>query len=188
MRATYRRQRQQYLFAGVLGVIAVINVLFFLILFAPARSDYYRLRDSIGTLRSEVVARQKAVERLENLSAQLETSEQDRRRLYTKHFLPRDTGYSQILLKLDGMAQGAGVISTRKSYEINEAPQYGLYSVRITVPVTGAYANVVRFIRELESSDTFFIINAIDVTAPDAQTQATVGIALNLQLETFFYQ
>jgi hypothetical protein len=188
MKATYRRQRQQYLFAGLLGVVAVINLLFFLILYAPARLEYYRLRDSIGTLRTEVQVREKAVDRLERLSAQLETSEQDRRRLYTTHFFHRDNGYSQILPKLDAMAQSAGVISTRKGYSIDETPQYGLYSVKITVPVTGGYSNVVRFIKDLESSDTFFIINSIDVRGTDTPTAVNTEISLDLGLETFFYQ
>ncbi|HYR87242.1 MAG TPA: type 4a pilus biogenesis protein PilO [Terriglobia bacterium] len=188
MKAKYKRQRQQYLFAGALGVFAVINLLFFLILYAPARSDYYELRDAIGNLQNEVSARQKAVERLEKLNAQLETSEQDRRRLFTKHFLPRDIGYSQILPKLDAMAQDAGVLSTRKGFTIDEAPQYGLYSVKITVPVTGGYANVVRFIKELETADTFFITNSIDVRGTDTSTAANSEISLDVKLETFFYQ
>ena len=47
----YRRQRKQYIFAGFLAVIAVVNVLFFFILNRPARTEYARLEDSIKQLR-----------------------------------------------------------------------------------------------------------------------------------------
>jgi len=198
VKSLYRRQRQQYWFAALLGVIAVVNLLFFLILYQPARSEYFGLQQSIETLHGEVQSRKQSVERLEKLSAQLETSEQDRRRLFTTHFISRATGYSQILPKLEMIAQDAGVMTTRKDYAIDEAPQYSLYSVRIRIPVTGGYPNIVNLIRNLENSDTFFIINSIDVRGPSSNstdvrgassaTSAVSGISLALNLETFFYQ
>jgi len=198
VKSLYRRQRQQYWFAAVLGVIAVVNLLFFLILYQPARSEYFGLQKSIETLHAEVQSRKASVERLEKLNAQLETSAQDRRQLFTTHFINRATGYSQILPKLEMMAQNAGVKSTRKEYAIDERPQYSLYSVRINVPVTGGYPNVVNFIRSLENSDTFFIINSIDVRGASSNSTdvrgtssaspAVSNISLALSVETFFYQ
>src|SRR5204863_7528919 len=81
MKRLYRRQRQQYLLAIVLGVIAIVNVLFFLILYRPARGEYDRLQSSIERLRAEVQTQQQQVARLERLSTQLEGSEKDRQRL-----------------------------------------------------------------------------------------------------------
>ena len=186
MKALYRRQRQQYLFAGLLGFIGIINLLFFLILFRPARSDYYRLQDSVEKLRVEVHTRRLSVDRLEKLNAQLETSAQDRRKLYTMHFIPRDAGWSQILQQLDMMIQKTGVTNTRKSYDIDPAPQYGLYSVKMGIPVSGQYPDIVNLIREFENSETFFIINSIDVSG-NVQPGLT-EIVLGLNVEAFFYQ
>ena len=188
MKSLHRRQRQQYLFATVLGVIAAVNLLFFVILYQPARSEYFGLQKSIETLHREVQSRKQSVERLEKLSAQLETSEHDRRQLFTAHFIGRATGYSQILPKLEMIAENAGVKTTRKDYAIDEAPQFSLYSVKIRIPVTGGYPNVVNFIRNLENSDTFFIINSIDVRGASLATSVASAISLALNLETFFYQ
>jgi Tfp pilus assembly protein PilO len=183
---SYRRQRQQYIFASVLGVIAVVNLLFFLILYRPARSDYFRLQDSIQKARADIQTRRHKIERLEKLNAQLETSAQDRLQLITMHFIPKDTGWSEILPQLEGMVQRAGVKNTRKDYSPAETPQYGLYSVKIRLPVTGLYSNVVSLIKEIESADTFFIIESIDVRGSDAS--GVSEITMNLNLETFFYQ
>ena len=187
MKALYRRQRQQYLFAALLGAFGVINLLFFLVLHRPARSEYSRLQNSIQTLRAEVNSQRLSVERLEKLNAQLETSGQDKRRLFTAHFLMRDSAYSQILPKLEEIAQGAGVRTTRKDYNIDETPKYGLYSVKITIPVTGGYSNIVEFMKDLENSNIFFIINSIDVRGA-AEGAAGADHSLALNLETFFYQ
>ena len=179
----FRRQRQQYVFAGVLGVIGVINLLFFLILYRPARSDYFRLQDSIQKTRIEVQSRREKIEKLEKLNGQLETSAQDRFRLYTMHFIPRNVGWSEILPQLNAMEQRAGVKNARKDFSIEQSAQYGLYSVKIRLPVTGLYSNAMNLIKELETADTFFIINAVNVRGSGA-----ADVSMDLSLETFFYQ
>jgi cell division protein FtsB len=126
----FRRKRKQNLFASLLGVIAVVNLLFFLILYRPARSEYSQLLESIQKARGDIQARRQKIERLEKLNAQLETSAQDRKQLLTMHFIPKSTGWSEILPQLDAMVQSTGVKNTRKDYAPSNTPQYGLYSVK----------------------------------------------------------
>src|SRR6266576_3336480 len=96
-----RRQKKQYLFAGLIGVIAIVNILFFLILLYPARSEYLNLRDSISRLRTEVGVQNRRIEQLEKRSTELDRFEQDRRAMFMTHFLQRDTGFSEILPELE---------------------------------------------------------------------------------------
>lgn len=183
---TYRRQRKLFLFASVLGIIAAVNLLFFLILHRPIRSEYFSLQDSIQQSRKNVKTRRDRIDRLEKLNAQLETSAQDRQRLITKHFIPKETGWSEILPQLDAMVQRSGVKNSRKDYTTAETPQYGLYSVKIRLPVSGLYTNVVNFIKDIEKADTLFIIDSIDVRGSGLRGSPDVTMSLNL--ETFFYQ
>jgi hypothetical protein len=169
-----------------LGLIAVVNVLFFFILYRPVRSEYFRLQTSIEKARADVQSRRLKIDRLEKLSAQLETSAQDRQQLYATHFIPKETGWSAILSKLDSMVQGSVVKNIRKDYATAAAAQYGLVSVNIRLPVMALYPNIMKFINEIETADTFFIINSIDVRA--AETAGTSDILMNLNIETFFYQ
>ena len=187
---TYRRQRKQFLYGSLLAVIGVVNLLFFFILYQPARSEYYRLQDSTQRFRREIETRRQRIDMLERLNAQLATLEQDRQRLFLMHFIPRNAGWSEILVRLDGMIREAEVQNTHKDYGIDQAPQYGLYSVKIRIPVLGSYPNVVNFIKDLETSETFFIIDSIDLrgsaSSPSGPGSADISLALNL--ETFFYQ
>jgi Tfp pilus assembly protein PilO len=186
---TYLRQRRQYMFAALLGVIGIVNLLFFFILYAPARSEYYALIDSTEQFSRDIQARQQRIDMLGRLNSQLSTLERDRRQLFTMHFIPRAAGWSEILPKLNVMVLEAQVENTTKGYSIDQTPQYGLYSVKINVPVQGAYPNVVNFIKDLEESETFFIINSIDLHG--SNTSPGVGssdVSLGLNIETFFYQ
>lgn len=184
---TYRRKRQQYWFAGLLGIIGAVNLLFFFILYRPARAEYFRLQDSILASRGNIQARRQRIARLEKLNSQLGTSAQDRQHLIAMYFIPKDKGWSEVVPHLDRMVRTAGVRNTRKEWAAADTPQYGLFSVKARVPVSGAYPNVVKLIKDIEQDDTFFIIESIDVRESEEET-GTQGVSMNLNLETFFYQ
>jgi type IV pilus assembly PilO-like protein len=144
------------------------------------------LQASIEKARADVQSRRLKIDRLEKLSAQLETLAQDRQQLYTSHFIPKETGWSAILSKLDSMVQASVVKNVRKDYASADAAQYGLLSVKIRLPVMGLYPSIMRFINEIETADTFFIINSIDVRA--SESPGMPEVLMNLNIETFFYQ
>jgi len=188
---TNRRQRHLYVLTGLVVTIAVINVLFFLILFAPARSDYFGFQESIRRLRDETSTRTVQLRQKEKIAAQLETSNQDRTALISRHFIPLDVGFVKVQPDLDRFAQRAGVRKSRVDETRDATPQFGLYSVKIKIPVQGSYSNIVNFIKEIENSETFYIIRSVDVrTSAEGTFPSGVGdnIALDLTLETFFYQ
>jgi hypothetical protein len=88
------------------------------------------------------------------------------------------------------MAVQAGVLRPVVDFGREEIKQYGLYSVKIKIPVQGTYANSVNFIKMLESSNTFFLIDSIEVKASGDSVPGSTsgGVALSLSLETFFYK
>ena len=185
-----RRQRQIYLFAALVITIGIVNGLFFLILYQPTRSEYFGLQESIRRLHAETASRLQRLRQKEKIAAQLETSNQDRTSLVTRHFIPLDVGFVQVQPELDRFAQRAGVKKSRVDESREAMPQFGLYSVKIKLPVQGAYSNIVQFIKELESSETFYIIRSIDVRGGSESSfqPAADNISLDLSLETFFYQ
>ena len=60
-------------------------------------------------------------------------------------------------------------------------------SSEIKIPVTAAYPNIANFIKDIENSDTFFIIESIDIRESSDATPGAI-VSLDLSLETFFYQ
>ncbi len=191
MTRAYKRQRQFYLFAGIVATIAIVNVLFFLILYRPSRSEYFRLQESIGRLRAQIASQQTRAAQKEKTGAQLETSNQDRQALFTKHFIPLNVGFAKVLPQLDELAQKTGVRKSDVDYAREQTAEHGLYSVKIKIPVQGSYSNIVNFIKELENSETLYIITSIDVRSggEDTAFQPSAGnVSLSLGLETYFYQ
>jgi hypothetical protein len=184
----HRRQRRIYFFTILVGAVGLINVLFFLILYAPVRLEYLRLQDSIERLRTEIALRQQQILQKERTISQLETSTQDRQQLLSKHLIPASVAFAQVLPELDGLVRRAGVRKTDVAYAPDAVPAYGLYTVKITYPVTGGYSNVMNFLKEIEQSETFYIIKAIGVSGSEPSAQTAANISLSLDMETFFYQ
>ena len=198
----YRRQRKQYIFAGFLAVIALVNVLFFFILNRPARTEYASLEKSIKQLRLEASANKRNLTSLEKTSTDLARFEKDKRSLEMMHLVHRPMGYSHIVSTLDGLVLRAGLKKTRVNFNIDEKKAHaGLNSVSMTVPLEGNYSNIVSFIRELENSETFFLITAIslegsaqpngqvsNVIAANNNSSTAGNVGLSLAMETYFYQ
>jgi hypothetical protein len=196
----YRRQRKQYLFAGFLAVLALVNVLFFFILNRPARTEYARLQESIKQLRFKAAADKRNYTNLEKVTTLLKRFDKDKKTLQTTRLVHRPQGYSQIVSTLDELVQRSGLKKTRVSYNQDLTPHAGLNSVSMTLPLEGNYSNIVSFVRELENSEMFFLITAIDLEGsaqPTGQPAATISVgnsggtgavALSLAIETYFYQ
>jgi len=194
----YRRRRQQYIFAGLLVIIAVVNILFFFILNRPAQTEYATLQESIRQLQSQIAANKGNFAGLQKTSTQLDRFDKDKNALLMMHLIPRHTGYSEIVSTLDGMVRKSGVNKSRVNFDLDPKPRAGLNAVSINLPLEGGYSNIVKFIQELEDSDTLFLITKIELSTsePTIQTgpqrvavvQANDTVALSLGLETFFYQ
>jgi Tfp pilus assembly protein PilO len=195
----YRRQRKQYIFGVILAVVAVVNVLFFFILTRPSQTEYASLQQEIGQLEGQISSSSGYFQQLSDAARKLKSFEKDKNALLMMHLVQRNQGYSQIQGKLHDILEKSGVRYNSIRFNLNPEQQAGLNSLSIVVPVQGNYTNVVKFIRELETSDTFFLITSLNVErttlqepgrpAALANTAAAAGaVSLSLTLETFFYQ
>lgn len=196
----YRRQRKQYIFAGFLAVLALVNVLFYFILNRPARMEYSSLEESIKQLRFKSATDKRNLANLEKITTNLKAFDKDKKTLMMTRLVHRPLGYSQIVTTLDELVQRSGLKKTRVAYNQNLTPHAGLNAVSMTLPLEGSYGNIVSFIRELENSETFFLITGISLESSSQGTAQpsnviTAGntggagsVALALAIETYFYQ
>ncbi len=184
MKQVLRRQKNQILFGGLVAVSGVVSLMFFLILYLPARSDYLELQASIARLGTESEQRGRDLERLETIGEQLDVARQDQSSFVAARFISREQGFAAIMPDLEALAQIAGIDRNRVQYVIDDQPRFGVYSVRVSLPVSGDYTAVTAFIRELESSNTFFILDSIGLAAASSGVPGELTLSLNLT--TFF--
>ena len=180
MKKLPRKQKQQYVFGGCVGVLFLSSLAFFFGFFQPARSQYVRLESELAGLRLENMSRQEAVDRLEGIEGRLADASEDFLHYFGGSLIPRSVGFAALLPELERISRTAGIERGQVNYSIAEEPQYGVYAVAISIPLRGDYGSVRRFIRELERSRTFFILDSIGMARSDSGGPNTLDVGLNL--------
>ena len=179
-----QKQKRQYMFVGAVALSFVVAILSFLAFYLPARSGYFHLISTIEILEGEVSLREKIVAELERRSIQLESARLERQNFLAARIIPRKAGFAAMLPSLEKVAQIAGIDRQRVQFQLEEESRFGVYTVAISMPVRGDYEAVTRFIRALESSKTFFILNAINMDRSEFGNPKELDLLLNLT--TFF--
>jgi Tfp pilus assembly protein PilO len=180
---THQRRKQQYVFA-VLTALAVLNVAaFYLLFYRPVRSEFANLEASIARLQGEIIQRRNTLERMEDAERRLENAQEARQVFLSSNLVSRESGYAALLPDMAAMARRSGVQHSEAQYLIADAPMYGVYPVQILEPVTGSYDAVRRYIRELEASSRFFLLDSIAIQRGEG---ASNQLEVELAMSTFF--
>ena len=184
MRRLYRRDKRQIAFAVFVGAIGVVTTMSFLILYLPSRSEYVEVGETITRLQREIEVREFVLQGLEDTGVQLDDARTERMRFLAARLIPRDEGFAAMIPDMERLAQLAGISRDRVSYGFSEEPEFGLHPVPISMPLLGGYTDLTQFIEELESAETFFILDSIQLNRSQDEEQEQVNMALNLT--TFF--
>ncbi len=184
MRALYPREKLQYTFAGVVALAAIANAAFYFLVFAPAGEGVSAVSGDIARLEAEIVVRTAHLERLEDMDGQLDAAQSERLGFLSERVIPRREGFSALILEKERQAQFAGLSPQRVTYQYTEEPQFGLHAVNINMPLLGDYDSLTRFIRALEESETFFILDQISLAR--AGTEQPDELSMLLNFTTYF--
>jgi Tfp pilus assembly protein PilO len=169
---------------AVLTALAVLNVAaFYLLFYRPVRSEFANLEASIARLQGEIIQRRNTLERMEDAERRLENAQEARQVFLSSNLVSRESGYAALLPDMAAMARRSGVQHSEAQYLIADAPMYGVYPVQILEPVTGSYDAVRRYIRELEASSRFFLLDSIAIQRGEG---ASNQLEVELAMSTFF--
>lgn len=180
---TYQRRKQQYVFAVLTGLVVLNVAAFYLLFYRPVRSEYSNLETTIARLQSEILQRRNTLERLEDAEYRMGKAQEARQVFLSSNLVSREAGYAALLPDMAAMARRSGVQHSQAQYLIADAPMYGVYPVQILEPVRGSYDEVRRYIRELESSSRFFLLDSIAIQRGEG---ASGELEVELAMSTFF--
>jgi Tfp pilus assembly protein PilO len=187
-----RRVKRFYFVGALLAALFLVNVLFFAIVFNKARSEFSRLQTSVEEQEKARKIKTVSNKSLQETADALESFGPDRSAFLNRHLVKRQVGFAEVLRTLDRLVSVSGVQKTRVEYSApSPIPQYKMHLVKIKIPVQGEYASIFRFMKELQTSPTVFIITAVDVhgatTSAEEDVEQSSTISLTLAMETYFY-
>ncbi len=168
-----KNRKVQALLLMLVAVIAV-DAGFFFLRTSPAASRAADLSDRIGTLRESM--RRKDAEYRYYLSFDTGRADLDK----FKEMLPRRSDYINVVRAVDRMAREDGMKSTSFGTERKEVEKQGdLVQLNFSLPVTGSYANVRKFIYDVETSSLFLNIDNLGLSTEGETGQISLRIGLS---------
>ena len=149
----------------------------------------WQMADANRTPQSELnsLKRQHAlmaadITRAETIRATLPAVEQQCDTFFHQNFRPLASGYSSVVSDFGSLTRDSGLQAGNLSFHQHEPDKRGVTQVDILAVVDGDYASVVRFINDLEHSDTFYVLDGLSLASSGSGGQ----LKLNLQLRTYF--
>jgi hypothetical protein len=152
---------------------------------ATAQIERARLQDRLSTLQRDIDVKGSAQDNITQISQSLESFESER---LTGRSEGRITLYNVLiqLIRSNSLrntsgpvysyleAKGAAGAQAASSGTVNSRWQSLYPGIGVTVTVEGQYANLRHFVRDIEASNQFIIINAVELErASDAETSAS---------------
>jgi Tfp pilus assembly protein PilO len=123
------------------------------------------------------------IARAETIRTTLPAVEQQCDNFYKQTFRPVASGYSSVISDFGSLSRGAGLQAENLSFHQHETDKRGgVTQVDISAVVEGDYPSVVRFVNDLEHSDTFYVLDGLSLAPSGSGGQ----LRLNLQLRTYF--
>ena len=202
--------------AGLAGsAVMLLAVIFVYLYFSTpaktrldtARLERARLQEKLSTLRKDIDIQGSAQDNLSQISQSIESFESER---LTTRDAGRITLYNALiqLIRSNNLRntsgpvynyleeKGAGTSQTASARTVNSKWQSFYPGIGVTVTVEGQYANLRRFVRSIEASNQFIIINAVELErASEAETSvsdATPGaprstlVSLRLDMAAYY--
>jgi Tfp pilus assembly protein PilO len=202
--------------AGLVGsaVMLLAVVFVYLYFYSPAesrlttaQSERARLQQKLSALQKDIDVQGSTQDNITKISESLEKFEGDRLigrnegritlynvliQLIRSNKLRNTSGPVYSYLE----AKGSSAAQTASARTVNSRWQSLYPGIGVTVTVEGQYANLRRFVRDIESSNQFIIINAVELErATDAETAASAQapgaprntlVSLRLDMAAYF--
>jgi Tfp pilus assembly protein PilO len=128
------------------------------------------------------------------LNAEIERSEKNRHDLpatvadcnrFEALLLPASSGDSAITAELDELAKKSGLQIQLLNLRHKEIPGRNLTQVEVETTVNGTYANIVKFMNNLQRSPNFYIVESLNLQA-EGQGSGPSTMRIGLHMKTYF--
>jgi type IV pilus assembly protein PilO len=178
------RDRRIVLRAAV-AVLLVANVAAALFLFKPWGGSASDLARQMEERRRELAQFTARLERTKTLAKKVEKARSEGDGFLAEYTLTRRKAFSTLIAEVDAMAVKSGMKPKDSSWVLEpvEGSNEALVQLGISVNYEGNYASLTQFVRALDKSNRFLIIETLQ-----AAPQASGVLNVNLKLDTFIRQ
>jgi hypothetical protein len=166
-----------------LGLLVVVNGVFFFLATRPRVQEYTSLQEGTGPQQEALRARRAEVEEREAYYEALLKAETDLATLREDVLSTRQERMIDVQLELAALAEQFTIDVDEINFENQLLREEELDKLVMTVPLEGGYGNLRKFLRAVEDSDKFLVVER--VALGEGKTGGVL-LQLNISLATYF--
>jgi Tfp pilus assembly protein PilO len=168
---------------AVAGVLAVGNLLFFLVY----RSSFHERRQALEARRDElrrsVEARESEARHLQAQRERLNGVSSAIEEFYGKRIGPQRETLATIVAELHDLLKQEGVAATQITYGTVSVPKLPLTQMRVALPIRCDYARFKRLLRDFEADKRWIAVRSVAI---NRDTEQPGSVQVQLELVTYF--
>lgn len=103
---------------------------------------------------------------------------------FDSNLLPASSGDSAVIAELDDLAGKSGLQKQTLTFRHKEVPGRGLTQVDLDTTVSGSYANIVKFMNNLQRSKNNYIVESLSLQQ-EGQINST-ALRIGLHMKTYY--
>lgn len=165
------------------AVLLLLNLVFYLALHRPVKSEHDVLSNDNAPQLTALRKWQEAVEGKESYLATLLSTGETLGQFKKEVLSSRERRMIEVQFELDRLASQFNININQVNYQNEDLPKEGLERFGMVVPLAGGYQNLRRFIRAVEESDKFLVIERVALAKGK---DGGVLLQLNITLATYF--
>jgi Tfp pilus assembly protein PilO len=163
----------------VLGVLAAANLIAAVLVLYPPGGSADDLERQRANLQAQAGMRRAQLQQTRQHAASVEKGRSEGEKFLNDYFLARRTAYSTLLTELDGAADQAKIKPKEHAYATEPIEgSDSLSLMTITANYEGTYANLMRFVHEIDRSPRLLIIEALN--AAPQQGSGTLSVSMKI--------
>ncbi len=160
-------------------LLLALNVAVFLVFTLPRTLQERSLASRVATLRAEAQRERGQVEALRQRAQAIQANENDARRFFHEIVKSRQATLLPALAEIHQAAAAEGLELGQESYSRNDLKETALVRLRISLPVKGSYGQLVGFLRRLERSKSFVVVDTLGLASEESGGEASLDIGLS---------
>lgn len=158
--------------------LVALNLAAFLAFTLPRTLQERSLASRLETLRAEAGRERGQIEALRRRSETIRVNQVDANRLLRDVIQSRQATLLPALAEIHEAAEAEGLTLGSERYARSDVKDTPLVRLRITLPVTGSYGQLVAFLGRLERAKAFVVVDTVSLQDRDGEASLDVGLSM----------
>ncbi len=175
-------QRRKNALRWVIAAVLVIDLVLVVVSWRASAADPRELLRQKNILQRQHDLLAGDLKRAMDIRQSLPDAQREWDRFFAQELSEASSGYSSVVADLSAIAKEAGVSTSAVTFRQHEIANRGVVEVEVAATVEGDYPSLVKFIKGLERSRSFYVLDGLTLASGTGGS----SVKLNLELRTYF--